>query len=326
MNLKQSRLRLLRVRHKWVNAPANDWPKSLHQYFPLQISFQPSNRVWRAVILLACANLAPLLFPSNVFCDPYASAWAAGPKSSVRLIAAGGGPQQGFYRAAIEIRLDPSALTYWRMPGGAGVPPVFSFEGSENAADIAVSYPVPARMDEDGTEAFGYRGGVTFPLYVTPKDAARPVLLAVSLSYAVCARICLPAKAEARLRLTRDLEASPEAPAIAAAEAAVPLRLTPRQRDAKLTIARDKTAASPTWLLSIHSGGPELRNVQDLFVEGPPGWYFETRKTDRPDAFSIIAVEKPAADSQASVPVTLTLKGEQRSYEFAVDLDAASPQ
>lgn len=326
MNLKQSRLRPLRVRHKGVNAPAVDWPKSLHQYFPLQISFQPSNRVWRALVLLACANLAPLLFPSNVYCDPYASTWAAGPKSSVRLIAAGGGPQQGFYRAAMEIRLDPGALTYWRMPGGAGVPPVFSFEGSENAAGIAVSYPAPTRMDEDGTEAFGYRGGVTFPLHVTPMDPSRPVLLAVNLSYAVCDRICLPAKAEAKLRLSQDLEAGPEGAAIAVAEAAVPVRLTPQQRDAKLAIARDKGADSPAWLLSMRGEDPELGNVQDLFVEGPLGWYFETRTSDRPGAFSIIAAEKPAADSQTSIPVTLTLKGERRSYEFAVDLDAASPQ
>jgi DsbC/DsbD-like thiol-disulfide interchange protein len=242
----------------------------------------------------------------------------------LRLIAAGGGPPQSAYRAGIEVRLDPGALTYWRMPGGAGVPPVFSFEGSANAADVGVSYPAPTRIDEDGTEAFGYRDQVIFPIRITPKDATRPVLLVLNASYAVCSRICLPAKAETKLTLLPAPEAgtgtaSPDATAIAAAEAAVPLRLTPEQRDAKVAITRNETAPMPTWRLSPRGGG-----VQDVFAEAPQGWYFETRKSGRPDDFLIVEVKKPRTDSRAPVPVTLTLKNEQQSYEFAVDLDAVS--
>jgi DsbC/DsbD-like thiol-disulfide interchange protein len=290
----------------------------------MQVSFQPSNRGWRAGVFLACANLSPLLFPASLHCDPYASTWASGQKSSLRLIAAGGGPPQSFYRAGIEVRLDPGALTYWRMPGGAGVPPVFSFEGSANASDIVVSYPAPTRIDEDGTEAFGYRDRVIFPVRVTPRDAPRPVLLVLNVSYAVCSRICLPAKAEARLTLPPAPETGteplgPDASAIAAAEAAVPLRLTPEQRDAKVAITRDETATTPTWRLAPRGGGG-----QDLFAEAPPGWYFQTRKSSRPDEFLIVEVEKPRTDSRASVPVILTLRNEQQSYEFAVDLDATS--
>ncbi|MGH6869047.1 MAG: protein-disulfide reductase DsbD domain-containing protein [Methylocella sp.] len=242
----------------------------------------------------------------------------------MRLIAARAGPPQSFYHAGIELRLDPGALTYWRMPGGAGVPPVFSFEGSANAAEIAVSYPAPTRIDEDGTEAFGYRGQVIFPLRVTPKDATRPVVLVLNVSYAVCSRICLPAKAEARLTLlpapeARTSAASPEAAAIAAAEATVPLRLTPAQRDAKVAITRDETAPTPTWRLSPRGG-----SAQDLFAEAPQGWYFETRKSGRPNEFLIVEVEKPRTGNRASLPVTLTLRNKKQSYEFAVDLDAAS--
>jgi DsbC/DsbD-like thiol-disulfide interchange protein len=288
----------------------------------MQMSFPSSNLAWRAGVLFACANLSSLLFPASLHCDPYASTWASGQKSSLRLIAAGGGPPQCAYRAGIEIRLDPGALTYWRMPGGAGVPPVFSFEGSANASDIEVSYPAPVRIDEDGTEAFGYRDRVIFPVRVTPRDATRPVLLVLNVSYAVCSRVCLPAKAEARLTLCpapKAGAASPEAAAIAAAEAAVPLRLTPEQRDAKVAITRDETAPTPTWRLSPRGGG-----VQDLFAEAPPGWYFETRKSSRPNEFQIVEAEKPRTGSREPVRVILTLRNEQQSYEFAVDLDAAS--
>jgi len=314
--LRQSRLRLSRLRNKLTDISASD------RDIPRQMSFQPSNLAWRAGVLFACVNLLPLLFPASLHCDPYASTWASGQKSSLRLIAAGGGRPQSFYRAGIEVHLDPGALTYWRMPGGAGVPPVFSFEGSANASEIAVSYPAPMRIDEDGTEAFGYRDRVIFPVRVTPKDAARRVLLVLNVFYAVCSRICLPAKAEARLTLLPAPEAatvSPEAAAIAAAEAAVPLRLTPEQRDAKVAITRDETAPTPTWRLSPRGGG-----AQDLFAEAPPGWYFETRKSSRPDEFLIIEVEKPRTDRRVPVPVILTLRNEQQSYEFAVDLDAAS--
>ncbi len=314
--MKQSRLRLSGLRNKLTDTSAND------RHIPMQMSFQPSNRAWRAGVLLACANLSPLLFPASLHCDPYASTWASGQKSSLRLIAAGGGPPQSFYRAGIEVRLDPGALTYWRMPGGAGVPPVFSFEGSANASDIVVSYPAPTRIDEDGTEAFGYRDRVIFPVRVTPRDAASPVLLVLNVSYAVCSRICLPAKAEARLTLLPAPETGTEplgldALAIAAAEAAVPLHLTPEQRDAKVAITRDETATTPTWRLAPRGGGG-----QDLFAEAPPGWYFQTRKSSRPDEFLIVEVEKPRTDSRVSVPVILTLRTEQQSYEFSVDLDA----
>ena len=321
--MKPSRLWLARMRNKLTALPANDWLVFLHPRYPLQISFQPSNPIWRVVVLFACANLSLLLFPAGASSDPYASTWAPGQKSSLRLIAAGGGLPQGFYHAGAEIRLDPGALTYWRMPGGAGVPPEFSFEGSENIAGVAVSFPAPARMDEDGTEAFGYRDRVTFPLQVTPRDAGRPVLLTVTLSYAVCAKICLPSKAMAKLTLDpggKTSAASAQATALAAAEAEVPLRLTPAQASAKVTIIRDKTTPSPAWRLSSKEA------AGDLFAEAPPGWYFETRKSGRPDEFLIVVAEKPRAASNAPVPVTLTLKGERQSYEFPVDLDAASPQ
>jgi DsbC/DsbD-like thiol-disulfide interchange protein len=292
----------------------------------MQIFFQPSNLAWRAGVLLACAQVSPFLFPASLHSDPYASTWASGQQSSLRLIAAGGGLPQNAYRAGVEVRLAPGAFTYWRMPGGAGVAPVFSFEGSANAADIKISYPAPTRIDEDGIEAFGYRDRVIFPLLVTPKVASGPVVLVLNASYAVCSRICLPAKAEARLTLLPGPAAgtgtaSPDAPAIAAAEAAVPLRLTPEQRDARVAISRDETAPMPTWRLTPRGGG-----AQDLFAEAPAGWYFETRKSDRPGGFLIVAVEKPRTGSRALVSVILTMRNEQQSYEFAVDLDATSFQ
>lgn len=249
----------------------------------------------------------------------------------MRLIAAGGGaPQHRFYHAGIEIQLDQGALTYWRTPGGAGVPPEFSFEGSANTADVSVFYPAPHRIDEDGTDVFGYRDHVIFPLHVTPKDPARPVLLDVTLSYAVCAGICLPAKAEAKLTLDPNGQdgAGAETAIIAIAEANVPKRLTPQQRDAMVMIERLQSEPNPTWRLSPKD--PSQNAFLDIFAEAPPGWDFETRKSEGAGEFIIVSAGEPQRDSplppgsSKTVPVVLTLKSERQAYEFAVDLDTAS--
>lgn len=289
----------------------------------MQISIQLSSAPSKVGIFFVCASLL-LLFPASLHCDPYASAWSFGPKSSVRLIAAAGSLVQAAYRAGIEIQLEPNALTYWRMPGAAGVPPEFSFEGSINAGEIAVSYPAPTRINEDGTEVFGYRNHVTFPIRVTPKDPSRPVVLALSASYAVCARICLPAKGEASLTLAPGVKPKtsvldPEEAVIAAAEASVPVRLAAHEARAKVAITRLQTEPLPTWLVSLRNG-----RAQDLFAEAPSGWYFETRKSAQANEFLVVEVEKPSADELKHPLVTLTVKDEEQSYELMTDLAAAA--
>jgi DsbC/DsbD-like thiol-disulfide interchange protein len=289
----------------------------------MQKPFQLSSPRLRVDVIIACASLVLLLSPGVSRCDPYTNNWIPGPKSALRLIAAGGGPPESAYRAGIEIQLDPGAFTYWRMPGSAGIPPEFSFEGSANAAEITVSYPAPVRIMDDGIEVFGYRDHVIFPLRIKPLDAGAPVHLALALSYGVCARVCLPGKGEAKLTLLPDsaggASVSAEARIVAAADALVPVRLSPQDRDAKVAITRDATAPLPTWRLSLRAGAAE-----DLFAEAPQGWYFDTRAAGQPNEFSIIEVERPREGSPERPPVILTVKNKQNSYEFAVDLDTAS--
>ncbi len=100
--------------------------------------------------------------------DDFATDWARSAKSEARLVA--GGPNL----AAVQIRLAPNAITYWRDPGDAGVPPTFDFSGSTNVASVEPVFPAPTRIREaDGSQAFGWSGGVTIPLRIKPKDAAK---------------------------------------------------------------------------------------------------------------------------------------------------------
>lgn len=272
-----------------------------------------------------------MAFVANLSADPYASPWITGKKSAARLIVAAQAPVEGVFRAGVEVRLDAGSHTYWRTPGDAGAAPVFTFDGSENIAGVTVLYPIPTRIDEAGLDAFGYSGEVTFPLLVTVKDAARPALLALRLQYAVCGKICLPVTADIQLPLSARPEEGasiPQQASIAAAEARVPLRLTPAERDAKVAVKRDEQAEKPTWRMNLREGAgataraadePESAKL-DLFAEAPEGWYFETKKGDRPNEFLIVEVERPKLDSASAVPVTLTLAQPGQSYEFTVDL------
>ena len=186
------------------------------------------------------AALALLLAASPAFAaGPFDSDWAPGAKSRARLIADGAG-------AGFEIALDPGAITYWRDPGEAGVPPTFDFSGSDNLAKAEVEFPAPERIPEpDGSVAFGYRGGVVLPIRVVAADPGKPVRLVAKVNYAVCEKICLPARASAALALGAP-GASPNAAALDAARGRVPQRVDAgRARGAGQRDGRQILAALP---------------------------------------------------------------------------------
>ncbi len=232
----------------------------------------------------------------------------------MRLIARA--PVDGSYDAAAEIKLSGQAITYWRDPGEAGVPPVFSFVGSDNVARADVLYPVPNRLDEAGLEAFAYRGGVVFPIHVVAGDKTKPVRLAMTLNYAICDRICIPAKANVALDLPQSGE-SPYRAAIEEALARVPAPLSAADVASKVTIEGVPGQAKPQWMVKWHGSAAAV----DLFAEAPEGWAFDTHKTAE-NTFALTAAEVPAKATH--VDVRLTLAGVEKSYEFTVPLTMPS--
>lgn len=102
----------------------------------------------------------------------------------------------GLWQAGILVELDPGWKTYWRMPGDAGIPPQFDWQGSANTRTVAVSYPVPVRFQDAGGETIGYHDKVVFPLSVTPASPDQMVGLKLKMFFAVCESVCIPATAE----------------------------------------------------------------------------------------------------------------------------------
>ncbi|WP_158814734.1 protein-disulfide reductase DsbD domain-containing protein [Methylocapsa sp. S129] len=272
----------------------------------------------RRPLLIVLAALFGIARPT-LAADAYSSDWAEGLKSSARLIAAG--PRDGILQAGVEIKLAPGAITYWRNPGDAGLPPTLSFEGSANLAQARTSFPAPRRLPEGGGgEAFGYDRALILPIDVEVIDPSKPVELALKLNYAVCETICVPAEASLRLVLaTSEGSPSPFAEAIAKAKA-----LTPRPIEWSDLAAALTATGERSWRVCL---APQAGPKRDLFIEPPEAWWFDIK----PDAsgsagtecFGLSLMQKPP-DAELPVVARLTITGGQGPIETTIALKAGA--
>lgn len=106
--------------------------------------------------------------------------------------------------AGVEIRLAPGWHTYWRVPGAAGIPPVFDWAASSNLKAVAYEWPRPLVFESYGHRMFGYERTLVLPVRLTPKDPAAPMDVALDLSFGVCRDICMPVEARVEASLAPD--------------------------------------------------------------------------------------------------------------------------
>lgn len=200
-----------------------------------------------------------------------ASPWDDDLQSAARLIAAPAHntPDGRVFRAGVEIKLRDGWHTYWRYPGDSGVPPVLDFSKSQNVKTVTVLYPAPTRFpDGAGGSSIGYTGDVVWPLHVVAENPGKPVTLDLKLDYAVCQKLCVPAKAAVVLSLS-DVDAALDV-ALGAAESKVP---KPAKVGAggKFTIRavhRENAGGKPRIVVAVAADEPVT-----LFAEGPtPQW------------------------------------------------------
>ncbi len=258
------------------------------------------------------------------------SPWAPASQSSARLVAAGlekaaaGSGENRTFLAGLEIKLNSGYKTYWRTPGDSGVPPQFDWSASQNLAGVEIGWPAPVRFADGAGWSIGYAGSVLFPLKVTAKDPSQPVMLVLSLDYAVCDKLCIPARARMQLSLSGHGSAG----AIAASRLLVPERLMVGAAAGRLGLAGGAASKSDGRTvvaldLTAHPG----TEPEDAFVEGPDGWLFgPATMAAKPDGTwrAELAVEdRPkGAGGPTALLVTVTAKGRTvRPAEFALELD-----
>lgn len=281
----------------------------------------PTRRMVLAAIALspAAARAAAAGEPDGGVSD-----WSVGDHFRVRLIDAGFSPRDAARRlAGIQVELDPGYLTYWRSPGEAGVPPIASFAGSGGLKTATLLFPAPGRYSEGGTEAIGYKDGVLFPVLVTPEAADKPVDLRMSLDFGICERLCLPARAQASLRLAGD-GSSPEAGLVRDALARVPVVAHLGDAGPLTITAVEGKAGDDTVVVTVRVQGSA---VPALFAEAPDPWFVQAGEGLWTNAgllrYKVAVLAKPA--DPVPLPLRLTLVGGEAAIEVSVTLDPPPP-
>ena len=255
-----------------------------------------------ALILRQCVSTAGLgvllaSAPNCVASAADASSWDGDARSAMRLVAGSRLGADGVLRAGVEIRLATGWKTYWRYPGDSGVPPAFDFSKSENVKSVSIVWPAPHRFTDDGGTSIGYKGDVTFPAHVVAKNPNRPATLRLTLDYAICEKLCVPARGEATLELSS--KPSPHDPRLAAAELEAP-------KGARL----GETAAFGIAAVRLEPAQPHPRVVVE--IAAPAGVPLD------------LFVEGPTADWALPVPEAIPGAPTGRQW-FAFDLDGAPP-
>jgi DsbC/DsbD-like thiol-disulfide interchange protein len=231
-------------------------------------------QLWAALVAAAVA-----LWPAAMQAGSQASVatqWVSLHGARVRLVAGpAAGDVQG-YLAGVEVELAEGWKTYWRMPGDAGVPPMFDWAKSINTAAITVLYPAPMRLHEPAAETVGYKGSVMFPVEVKPLDPAKPIVLDLQMDLGICRDICIPGEVELSLTIPPSglAGASPVSAWRERVPRPQPLRGAGDPELKGVTAVLD----GPAPKLLIEVAFPGGAKDADVFIEAPDGLYVPMTK------------------------------------------------
>lgn len=259
----------------------------------------------RKVLASLCCGLA-------VFAHRTAAAQAM--PARLRLIDGGIEPG-GMWRGGVELVLHPGWKTYWRSPGGSGIPPVFDWAGSLNLDNIELAYPAPSLLGEGSGAFLGYTGQVVFPVsarIIAPGETAELVL---NFAYGLCERICIPAEGQARLHLGAPAASQSDRSMLERALARLP------RRQAAGAMVRDWHFDRGNRRIEFSVDMPG--GIACAAVEGPTDWGVGMATAlDRDGDLQRFAVEiasPPAASDAGSLLVTLV--GRRTAVEEVHTLD-----
>ena len=145
--------------------------------------------------------------------------------------------------------------------------------------------------------------GVILPIRVTPADAAKPVRLVAKVNYAVCEKICLPARAAGEIDWPGGAD-----PTLAQARAQVPATVAPEA----LGVAATPTGPK-SWRLCLAAA------PRDLFLEAPEGVWIEPKRESDARCFALTLQQAPDG-AKPPFAVRLTIEGAQGASQTQATL------
>jgi DsbC/DsbD-like thiol-disulfide interchange protein len=194
---------------------------------------------------------------------------AAGPFDDLAVIEVlpGWRTADGTHVAGLRITLEPGWKTYWRAPGDGGIPPEFSFAGSDNITGVSPHWPVPEVFRQNGLNSIGYAGSVVFPVTVFSDNADEEMRISGQLYIGVCEEICIPVTLDfdALLPITGERDAAITAALInqplSSEEAnvgTVTCAIAPISDGLQLTATMDMTPTGPSEFVVIEAGDAQV--------------------------------------------------------------------
>lgn len=257
-----------------------------------------------------------LLVSAMVFAGTAAAAHAGGMVSqsestvggTVRLVVGTSEAEDGRLRAALDIQLEPGWKTYWRDPGGSGIPPsvTASQEGQAVAAEIL--FPAPVWIRDDYAEYPAYDQPVMLPLLLAAAQPGQPVGADIFLG--ICKTICIPV--QARLEATSPYKAADSLVSIA-------FNGLP---EAATETAGLATARINGQELLVEPRLPEGDVAEALFIAAPPGWAFSpVEKTDSGTFRSSVLLRPEAAGGTLDFDYTLVTRAHAIAGQIAAEIE-----
>lgn len=206
--------------------------------------------------------------------------WVEAYNVKLRLLAGGPATPDSKERLAfLEFDLEPGWKTYWRHPGdGGGIPPEFSWAGSENLDSASVLFPQPSRLKDQIGDTIGYKHNVVFPIHFVPTEPRQAINVKLSVRFGICKDICVPLDAELKAKIAPDQ--SHVLPLhIARAPDRVPRDAAARRpTDPRLvTVSAADTRGEDRIVRFETEHAPET-NARDLFLEAPEGLFIPVPK------------------------------------------------
>ena len=214
----------------------------------------------------------------------------------------------------VEVELEPGWSTYWRYPGGSGIPPQFDFSASGGLAPVAVQFPAPKKIGEGRRSYAGYKRKVSFPFSAHAGKSAKPNI-DLKLLIGVCEEICIPAQAAFNIKASQLFQTDPVAQRqVTFAKLGIPKSVAPQDVKLQVTKAGDKA-------LHISLKKPAGYKNPALFVEGPPKWYLLAPEiiSEENDVLTYLldVSDIPKGVDPLSHPLTYTLSTGNGGIEFS---------
>lgn len=220
-------------------------------------------------------------------------------------------PDTNVITGMVEITLKEGWKTYWRQPGGSGIPPKIDFTGSTFFTLDKISYPIP-EIGEDEDNFIGYHNAVSF--IFSGQANSIDATLKLDLLAGVCEKICIPATANFEIGAQALNQSDPKT-TMALMLGKILLPKKPSENfSLKNTQYKDSIYSAAVTL-------PAGLNNPTLLVEGPMGWFSGGVKLNQTtNKFSFNLPEKLVKNDAFKSQLTYTLIASGQAVESTLPL------